>query len=82
VVETVSGQQQLHRITCAGNATPVTDVVLAHDVVSASATCATSCTGAGTALPSRISLALTIADPGSGPGSSYPVTLTGDRRQT
>jgi prepilin-type N-terminal cleavage/methylation domain-containing protein len=82
VVETVGSQRQLHRITCAGNATPVTDAVLAHDLVSATATCATSCTGAGSALPSRITLTLTIADPDSGPGSSYSVTLTGDRRQT
>jgi prepilin-type N-terminal cleavage/methylation domain-containing protein len=82
VVETVGSQQQLHRITCAGNATPVTDTVLAHDLVSATASCATSCTGTGAALPSRITLALTIADPDSGPGTSYPVTLTGDRRQT
>lgn len=82
VVETVGSQQQLHRITCAGNATPVTDTVLAHDVVSATATCATDCSGTGTSLPRQISLALTIADPSSSPGSSYPVTLTGDRRQT
>ncbi|HEU5270480.1 MAG TPA: type II secretion system protein [Jatrophihabitans sp.] len=82
LIETVGGRQQLHRITCAGNATPVTDVVLAHDLVSASAACATSCTGTGTALPRRITLSLTIADPASAPGSSYSVTLTGDRRQT
>jgi len=82
LVETVSGQQQLHRITCAGSATPVADVVLAHDLVSASATCATSCAGTGAALPRRITLTLTIADPASGAGSSYSVTLTGDRRQS
>ena len=82
VVETVGGRQQLHRITCSGNATPVTDAVLAHDLVSATAACATSCTGAGSALPNRITLTLTIADPQSPPGSSYTVTLTGDRRQT
>ena len=82
VVETVGGQQQLHRITCAGSATPVSDVVLAHDLVSASAACATSCTGTGNALPRRITLTLTIADPASGSGSSYSVALTGDRRQS
>jgi prepilin-type N-terminal cleavage/methylation domain-containing protein len=82
VVETVGSQQQLHRITCTGNATPVTDVVLAHYLVSASAACATSCNGTGSSLPRQITLTLTIADPDSGPGSSYSVTLTGDRRQT
>jgi len=82
VIETVSGQRQLHRITCAGNANPVTDTTLAHDLVSATAACATSCTGAGTALPRRVTLSLTIADPHSAQGTSYSVTLTGDRRQT
>jgi prepilin-type N-terminal cleavage/methylation domain-containing protein len=82
VVETVGSQQQLHRIACAGNATPVSDAVLAHDLVSATADCATNCTGTGSALPRQITLTLTIADPQSGAGSSYTVTLTGDRRQT
>lgn len=82
LVETVGSGHQLHRILCSGNATPVTDVVLAHDLVSATATCATSCTGSGSNLPRRITLSLTIADPASSPGSSYPVTLTGERRQS
>jgi len=82
VVETVGGQQQLHRIACAGTATPTSDVVLVHDLATASAACSTSCTGAGSALPAGIMLTLTIADPASPAGSSYPVTLTGQRRQT
>jgi prepilin-type N-terminal cleavage/methylation domain-containing protein len=82
VIETVGSQQQLHRITCAGNATVVSDAVLAHDLVSATAACATNCTGTGSALPRRITLTLTIADPESGSGNPYTVTLTGDRRQT
>jgi len=82
VVETVGSEQQLHRITCSGNATVVTDVVLAHDLVSATASCATSCTGAGSNLPHRITLSLSISDPASDAGSPYSVTLTGDRRQS
>jgi prepilin-type N-terminal cleavage/methylation domain-containing protein len=82
VLETVGSQHQLHRIVCAGNATPVSDAVLGHDIVTATAACATSCSGTGSALPNRISLTLTIADPDSSPGTSYSVTLTGDRRQT
>jgi len=82
LVETVNGQQQLHRITCAGNATPVTDVILAHDLVAASASCATSCTGTGSALPRQITLSLTVADPQSAAGTSYSIALTGDRRQS
>ena len=82
VVEPVGSQQQLHRITCAGSATPVTDTVLAHDLVSAVANCATDCAGTGSSLPRQITLTLVIADPQSGAGSSYTVTLTGDRRQT
>jgi prepilin-type N-terminal cleavage/methylation domain-containing protein len=82
VVKTVGGQQQLHRITCKGNATPVTDVTLAHDLVSASASCSSACTGSGSGLPRRITLNLTVADPSSGPGTSYPIALTGERRQS
>jgi prepilin-type N-terminal cleavage/methylation domain-containing protein len=82
VVKTVGTEQQLHRITCSGSGTPVTDVVLAHDLVSATASCATSCTGAGSNLPRRITLSLTIADPASAPGTSYSIALTGERRQS
>jgi hypothetical protein len=60
----------------------VTDVVMAHDLESATASCATSCTGAGSNLPRRITLSLTITDPASAPGTPYSVTLTGDRRQS
>lgn len=82
VIETVGSERQLHRITCSGSDTPVSDVVLAHDLVSATASCATGCTGTGSNLPSQITLNLTIADPASAPGTSYSVTLTGDRRQS
>src|SRR6266700_3971992 len=32
VVETVSGQTQLHRIRCVGSSSPTSDMVLAHDL--------------------------------------------------
>jgi prepilin-type N-terminal cleavage/methylation domain-containing protein len=81
----VENGTELHRLVCRGSATPTSDVVVAHNVVSAAATCATSsggtsCTGAGTDVPTSVSLSLTIRDPKN--TTNYPVTLTGQRRQS
>ena len=82
VLETIAGQsqQELHRIVCAGSATVSSDTVLAHDVLSAAASCSTTCTA--TALPQSISLSLAIHDSNSGSAANYPVVLNGQRRQT
>ncbi len=83
VVETVSGETQLHRIRCNGSSTPVSDIVLAHDLDAGTpptVTCSTTCTAAP-AVPATATLNLTIHDPKSN-GSAYTVTLTGQRRQT
>jgi prepilin-type N-terminal cleavage/methylation domain-containing protein len=84
-IETVSGQTQLHRITCAGSSAIVTDTVVAHDVnpaVSPSVACSSACTGTGTSVPQQVTLTLSIHDPGSAPGTSYLIKLTGQRRST
>lgn len=82
VVETVGTQRQLHRIRCVGSSTPVSDVVLAHNLAAGSTptvTCAqpTSCTGA--TVPQTVSLSFTVSAPLTG---AYVVTLSGQRRQT
>ncbi|MGY1779237.1 PulJ/GspJ family protein [Geodermatophilus sp. SYSU D01036] len=41
-----------------------------------------SCEGAGSAVPSTITLTFTVRDPNSRPGTTYAVTLTGHRRQS
>jgi prepilin-type N-terminal cleavage/methylation domain-containing protein len=90
VAYVVQNGTELHRVVCKGSATPTADVVVAHNLVApfATVTCAdksgapTPCTGSGSAVPSAVSLALTISDPKSSAGSSYPVTLTGQRRQS
>jgi prepilin-type N-terminal cleavage/methylation domain-containing protein len=87
VVETVSGQTQLHRIRCSGSSTPVSDLVLAHDLdpdlttplTVGCPTDATTCANAP-AVPMIVNLDLTIKDPKS--ATSYSVTLTGQRRQS
>jgi prepilin-type N-terminal cleavage/methylation domain-containing protein len=82
----IENSTELHRLVCRGpSTTPVSDVVVAHNVVSATPGCLTSsggtgCTGAGTAVPTTVSLSLTIRDPKN--TTSYPVTLTGQRRQS
>jgi prepilin-type N-terminal cleavage/methylation domain-containing protein len=81
---------ELHRLFCRNSAAVVSDVVVAHDLVSpfAAVTCtdragtAAACTGAGVAVPGTVSLRLTIHDPDSATGSTYAVTLTGERRQS
>ena len=84
VVESVGGQQQLHRIRCVGSASPVSDIVLAHYVVPASLSVqcdgqslASKCTAA--AVPKVVALGFTVTNPAAG---SYAVSLSGQRRQT
>jgi len=79
---------ELHRLVCRGSSAVTADVVLAHNLVSpfAAVTCTdpagatVGCTGA--AVPGTVSLRLTIHDPHSAAGSTYAITLTGQRRQT
>lgn len=75
LIRDVDGEKQLRRITCRGGiATPVSDIVVAHNVVSATA---------AEAVPGVITLALTIRDPGStNPANNVEITLQGQRRQT
>ena len=71
---------ELHRLLCVGSSVPTSDVPLAENVESAVATCSTTCAGTGTAVPTGVSLRLSVRDPHS--ASPYTVTLTGRRRQT
>lgn len=81
IVRTVNGEQQLHRVACAGSATPTSDVVLAHNVVSVAAACNVACTGSGSNVPRTVSLTVTVHGARS-TASNLVTTLTGDRRQT
>ncbi|WP_408664856.1 prepilin-type N-terminal cleavage/methylation domain-containing protein [Jatrophihabitans sp.] len=87
VVVTASGQQQLHRLACSGSATVVSDTVLVHNLVSASASCAsasgpTACTGSGASTPLVVNLTLAVHDPQSTDAPDYQIALTGQRRQS
>lgn len=88
VAETdASGQAQLHRLVCAGSATVTADTVLAHNLVSVSASCASAtgpaaCTGSGTTLPLIVNLSLMIHDPQNVGVANYQIDLTGQRRQS
>lgn len=70
---------ELHRLRCLGSATPVSDVVIAHNVNPATpaVTCSSTCTVAN--VPSWVKLTFTATSPSVDP---YPVTLFGQRRQT
>jgi prepilin-type N-terminal cleavage/methylation domain-containing protein len=88
VVETDGfGQQQLHRLVCAGSTSVTSDKVVVHNLVSATASCAsatgpTACTGSGAATPLVVQLDLTVHDQQSGTAANYPIQLTGQRRQS
>ena len=75
------GVSELHRIKCVGlPTTPVSDIVLAHNVISIDApSCSTSCTAASP--PQSISITLHIQVTGD-TDPPLVVTLTGQRRQT
>jgi prepilin-type N-terminal cleavage/methylation domain-containing protein len=72
VVTTVGAELQLHRIQCLGSATPVSDIVLAHNLEPPGAV--VSCTPSCSVAPATVRLTLTI-------GVST-VVLSGQRRQT
>lgn len=71
------GTTELHRLKCAGAA--VSDVVVAHHVDPSTVTVTCSSTCDGTAVPRQVTLAYTATLPSVG---AYPVSLTGQRRQT
>jgi prepilin-type N-terminal cleavage/methylation domain-containing protein len=82
VVQTVSGQTELHRLRCEGSPVVVSDVILAHDLDPSTPPalgCSTTCTAP--AVPKSITLTLTIKDP-KNLGGAYVVSLTGQRRQS
>ena len=77
------GQAQLHRLACSGSASVTSDTVLAHNLVSVSATCTPSpCSGSGAAVPLVVTLTLTIHDPQNTGVANYQIELTGQRRQS
>lgn len=86
LVQTVSGQTQLHRLRCNGSAAVVSDVTVAHDLSPSTpptVACSTSCTGVPPlpAVPQTVTLTLTLTDPNS-TDAPYVVSLTGQRRQS
>jgi prepilin-type N-terminal cleavage/methylation domain-containing protein len=82
VVVTDGAERQLRRVTCVGSATPVSDLVLAHNVDEADPVlaCSSPC-GAAPGVPQAVTLTLSIKNPDSD-GPALSVELAGQRRQT
>jgi len=78
-LQPVGSTTELRRMNCTGPATPVSDIAIAHNVdpATVSVTCSTPC--AGTATPEWLTLSFTVWTPNATP---YPITLSGQRRQT
>jgi prepilin-type N-terminal cleavage/methylation domain-containing protein len=80
-----NGVSELHRIRCTGSATPGADIVVAHNVdprtptdpARPQATCSSACAAA--TVPQQVTLSFSVTKTSVG---SYPITLTGQRRQT
>lgn len=80
-LEPAGGVSELHRMKCAGSATPVSDVVVAHNVdpsTPVESSCTTACLGSTP--PTQVTLTFSVRATSS--GEAYPITLTGQRRQT
>ena len=67
---------ELHRAKCSGSAMPSSDIVVAHNVDPT--TVAVTCSSACTAAPDSVTLSFTARLD----SQTYPVTLTGQRRQS
>jgi prepilin-type N-terminal cleavage/methylation domain-containing protein len=78
-LETSGTVRALHRLRCAGGST--LDIIVAHYVdpqVALKVSCPTDCTATAPP-PSQVTLSFTVTQPHAG---SYPITVTGQRRQT
>jgi prepilin-type N-terminal cleavage/methylation domain-containing protein len=87
VVWDVAGEHQLRRLTCYGNATVVSDLVMVHNLVGMPtlacwkpAAPTNLCTGSD--VPQRMTLTMSIEHPKTARDTSIPLTLTGQRRQS
>jgi prepilin-type N-terminal cleavage/methylation domain-containing protein len=87
VVQTIGSERQLHRIACNGAGAVSSDVVLAHNVDTATAPTVACANTAGAAQacdtsvpPAKVTMTLTIRAPAN--STSYVITLVGQRRQT
>jgi len=74
----LGGRLALHRMKCAGSATPIADATIAHNVDpgSLAVSCSSACAAA--TLPQSVTLAFTVSTPRV---PATTVTLTGQRRQ-
>jgi prepilin-type N-terminal cleavage/methylation domain-containing protein len=77
---------ELHRMKCLNSAAATSDVVIAHyvdpasvDPASTPVVCAGPSTCGGAAVPAQVTLSFTVTKPSA---DAYPITLTGQRRQT
>jgi len=83
LVRDVGAEHQLRRLLCRGSGTVQSDIVVAHNLVGTPGppVCQPSpCTGAGSAVPQRVTLTVTVANPAD--TDPITVTLTGQRGQS
>jgi prepilin-type N-terminal cleavage/methylation domain-containing protein len=76
-LETAGTVRALHRLRCAAGST--SDIIVAHYVnpTTLTVTCSSTCTA--TSPPAQVTMSFTVTQPKVDP---YPITVTGQRRQT
>ena len=78
-LKSTSDGTELHRLRCSGSSTPTSDITVAHNVSASTVAVTCSSTCESTTVPQRITLSFSLV---RGTLAAYPVTLTGQRRQT
>ncbi len=73
---------ELTRRRCTGSTIDSTVTVADNLTAVPTVSCDVACTGAGSAVPGFITMALSVNDPDGHDVTSYTTTLTGERRQT
>jgi hypothetical protein len=86
-VRDVNGEHQLRRLTCYGNATVVSDLVMVHNPVGMPTLACWKPTPPTNVcdvsdVPQRITLTMAIEHPQTARDTSITLTLTGQRRQS
>jgi prepilin-type N-terminal cleavage/methylation domain-containing protein len=73
---------ELTRRRCTGSTVDETVTVADNLTAMPTVSCDVPCTGAGSAVPSLVTMALSVNDPAGTGTPNYTATLTGERRQT
>jgi prepilin-type N-terminal cleavage/methylation domain-containing protein len=82
VAQPSGSRYELIRRRCTGSTIDGTVTVADNLTAVPTVSCDVACAGTGSAVPSAVTIALSVNDPDGNSTSTYTATLTGERRQT